>query len=344
MNKQSFGPLADGRETTLFTLTNNSGMSVSITDYGGTIVNILVPDRIGQIGDVSLGHECAADYENNEAFMGCLIGRHANRIANGQFQLDGVSYQLAINNPPNNLHGGPGGFHSKIWLVDEATHSKLALRTTSSDGEEGFPGNIEVQVIYSLSHADELTIEYRGRTDAPTVMNLTNHAYFNLAESGRVDDHEVQIFADQITLVDDVSIPTGEFLEVAGTPFDLRQPSRIGNGLESDHEQIKLGSGYDHNFVIQNGGDRLIQAAKVSEPITGRIMDVFTTEPGIQLYTGNFLKGQVGKFGQIYNPHTGFCLETQKFPDSPNKPHFPSAVLRPDEEYQQTTIYQFSVK
>ncbi len=343
MKPVPFGKLADGRDTTLYTLTNEAGTMVTISDYGGTIVNILVADQYGILGDVALGHISAAEYEADEAFMGCLIGRHANRIAKGKFTLDGVEYSLATNGGPNNLHGGPGGFHSKIWQVDDATSSKITLSTSSPAGEEGFPGKVDVTVSYKLTEENALEIKYSGKTDAATILNMTNHAYFNLAGSGRIDDHEIEIYADQITPVDEFSIPLGTMLDVTGTPFDLRQPSRLGDGLQADHVQIERGNGYDHNFVVRNGGDELVPAARVSEPVSGRVMDVFTTEPGIQLYTGNFLKGQTGKGGQVYAPYTGFCLETQRFPDSPNKPQFPTAVLRPDETYTQTTVYRFSV-
>ncbi|MEM8861178.1 MAG: aldose epimerase family protein [Chloroflexota bacterium] len=339
---QSFGQLADGRDTTLYTLQNNGGMTVSISDYGGIIKSIWMPDREGRPSDITLGHDTADKYEADEAFMGCLIGRNANRIADGRFVLDGVEYRMAINNPPNNLHGGPGGFHAKIWKVDEVTSNQLVLSVDSPDGEEGFPGNVAVQVVYTLTDQNELQIEYVGRTDQPTVLNMTNHAYFNLAGAGRIDDHLISINADKITPVDDVSIPLGTFLLVDDTPFDLRQPSRIGNGLEDDHEQIILGCGYDHNFILNKQKGELAHAATVIENTTGRQLDVFTTEPGIQLYTGNFLKGQVGKGGMAYHKHHGFCLETQRFPDSVNQPHFPTAFLRPGETYKQTTIYQFS--
>ena len=343
MNSRSFGKLADGREITLYTLKNSSGMTVTITDYAGTVVDIIVADKNGGMGDVSLGFERAADYEASQTFMGCLVGRHANRIANAQFVLDGVEYKLAQNDGSNNLHGGPGGLHSKIWQVDAFTPTTLSLSTSSPDGEEGFPGNIQVQVTYTLTEDNGLQIDYSATTDRPTILNMTNHAYFNLAGSGRVDDHEMMMFADQITPVNEISIPLGHLMPVDQTPFDLRQPRRVGDGLNSAHEQIKLTSGYDHNFVIRNGGAELVQSAKVFEPTSGRVMEVFTTEPGIQLYTGNFLKGETGKGGQIYTPHTGLCLETQRFPDSPNNPDFPTAELRPGETYAQTTVYRFAV-
>lgn len=342
MTPSSFGTLADGRETTLYTLTNNNGLTVTIGDYGGIIKNIWVPNKDGAPCDITLGHDTAAGYEADEAFMGCLIGRNANRIAHGRFMLDGNIYNLAVNNPPNNLHGGPGGFHDKIWRVDDVTSNSIVLSADSPDGEEGFPGHVAVQVVYTLTDQNELQIDYTGRTNKPTVLNMTNHAYFNLAGSGRIDDHLILIHADKITPVDEHSIPLGTFLMVDDTPFDLRNLTRIGDGLEADHEQITLGCGYDHNFVINKKEGELAHAATVVENTTGRQLDVFTTEPGIQLYTGNFLKGQVGKGGMVCHKHYGLCLETQRFPDSPNHPHFPTAFLRPDETYKQTTIYQFS--
>ena len=340
---ESFGILADGRETALYTLKNNNGILVAITNYGGTLVRLLVPDRNGHLGDVLLGHDTAAEYETYGVFMGCLVGRYANRIANGRFSLDGAKYTLATNNAPNHLHGGPCGFHSKVWGVDAVTESSLTLSVTSPDGEEGFPGNVSVQVIYTLTDKNELKIDYSGTTDRPTVLNMTNHAYFNLAETGSIDNHTISIEADHITPVDETSIPLGDLMPVENTPFDLRISKPIGQGRRTIHKQIEIGRGFDHNFVITDGGKgKVVPAARVSEPITGRILEMFTTEPGVQFYTGNFLKSQMGKRGEVYHPYTGFCLEAQKFPDSPNQPHFPSATLRPDETYSQTTIYRFS--
>ncbi|MFK7802151.1 MAG: aldose epimerase family protein [Anaerolineae bacterium] len=344
MAKISFGKLADGREASLYTLQNKSGMVVAVSDYGGTLVQIRVPDQDGQMGDVLLGHDSVGEYEAYGVFMACLVGRYANRIAKGRFELDGVEYTLATNNAPNHLHGGPGGFHSKVWHVDAVSDSAITLSISSPDGEEGFPGNVSVQVSYSVTEDNELKISYSATTDRPTVLNMTNHAYFNLAETGTVDDHQITIFADSMTPIDETSIPLGDFMPVDGTPFDLRRPMPIGVGRTADHEQIKIGNGFDHNFVINNRGDGLVPAATVSEPITGRVLEMFTTEPGVQFYTGNFLKSQMGKRGEVYHPYTGFCLEAQKFPDSPNQPQFPSATLRPGEVYEQTTVYKFSVR
>lgn len=345
MAKISLGKLADGREASLFTLQNSHGMVVAVSDYGGTLVQLIVPDRHGQMGDVLLGHDSVGEYEAYGVFMGCLVGRYANRIANGQFELDGVVYKLATNNAPNHLHGGPGGFHSKIWHVDAVSDSAITLSVTSPDGEEGFPGNISAQVTYSVTDGNGLKIEYSATTDRSTVFNMTNHAYFNLAETGTVDNHKITIFADHMTPVNETSIPLGHLMPVDGTPLDLRRPTVIGSQRMADHEQINIGRGFDHNFAINNGGEgKLVKAAEVSEPLTGRVLEVLTTEPGIQFYTGNFLKSQMGKRGEVYHPYTGFCLEAQKFPDSPNQPQFPTATLRPGETYSQTTVYQFSVE
>jgi len=311
MHSAPFGQLADGRKASLYTLKNTQGMEVAISDYGGTLVKLIVPDRDGQMGDVLLGHDSVGEYEAYGAFMGCLVGRYANRIANGRFELDGVEYTLAKNNAPNHLHGGPTGFHSKIWHVKSLSDSELVLSVTSPDGEEGFPGNISAQIRYSVTDDSSLKIEYSATTDRPTVFNMTNHVYFNLAETGAIDEHKITIFADAITPVDETRIPLGHLMPVDGTPFDLRRPMQIGTGRTADHEQIKIGCGFDHNFVINKGGRRLVPAAIVSEPITGRVLEMFTTEPGVQFYTANFLKSQMGKRGEVYHPHTGFCLEAQ---------------------------------
>lgn len=342
MKKESFGTTTSGVETTLFTLTNGNGANVQLTDFGGTLVGISVPDRQGNLGDVVIGFETINAFQNNTPYFGALIGRNANRIANGRFELDGTVYQLAQNNGPNNLHGGPNGFDQRIWQATPVGENRLELYLDSPDGDCGFPGRLQVWVTYSWSEENELRIDYRGEADAPTIVNLTNHTYFNLAGQGSVLDHEIEINADHFTPVNPVQIPTGELRPVAGTPFDFRGIGRIGGSIEGSNRQLRFGNGYDHNFVLNAKGNLDERGALVLEPSSGRQLEVHTTEPGVQLYTGNFLEHQVGKAGMIYAPRTGFCLETQNFPDAVNQPAFPSPILRPGETYRSTTIYRFS--
>lgn len=314
-----------------YTLTNRHGVEVSITNYGGTVTSIKVPDRNGVFGDVVLGYDTIEEYMQNPRYLGALIGRHANRIAHGRFSLNGVEYQLAQNNGPNHLHGGNKGFDKRVW---RAAQNECALRLEyfSEDGEENYPGNLTVNVEYSLNDENELRIEYRATTDKDTICNLTNHSYFNLACGGDILGHELTLHAHGFTPVSTDLIPTGEIQAVEGTPMDFRTARVIGNG------------GYDHNFVLDDYEPGMIRSvARLREPASGRVMEVLTTEPGIQFYSGNFLDGSLkGKGGVAYARYAGLCLETQHFPDTPNHPHFPTTVLRVGEEYRQTTIYKFT--
>jgi len=331
----------------LYTLTNSKGVTAAITNYGGILVSLKVPDRAGQLADVVLGFDTLDGYLKGHPYFGAIIGRYGNRIAKARFTLNGVEYRLAPNEGENSLHGGIKGFDKAVWTAKEIDGGKaLELSYLSKDGEEGFPGNLAVKVTYSLNDENELKIDYTATTDKDTVVNLTNHSYFNLAGQGEGDvlDHVVTINADRFTPVDSKLIPTGELRSVAGTPFDFRTPHRIGERINDRDEQLILGRGYDHNFVLNRTGEGLALAARVVEPKTGRVMEVLTTEPGMQFYTGNFLDSITGKGGKVYKQRYGFCLETQHFPDSPNKPEFPSVVLKPGQEYRSTTIYRFSVE
>ena len=329
----------------------NAGVEAAITTYGGAVVSLKVPDRNGKLGDVVLGFDSVDGYVEGKSYFGAIIGRYGNRIGHAQFTLDGKTYTLAKNNVENSLHGGTKGFNKMVWKAKEIPAKDgqaLELTYLSKDGEEGFPGNLKVRVVYTLTDSNELKIEYSATTDKKTVVNLTNHSYFNLAGvgpgMGDILGHMLMIEADKFTPVDSGLIPTGELRDVAGTPFDFRQPTAIGARINSDEEQIKLGGGYDHNFVLRRKpGDPISLAARVEEPKTGRVMEVWTTEPGVQFYTGNFLDGSAhGKGGVAYTKRSAFCLETQHFPDSPNQPKFPSVVLNPGERYHTTTIYKFS--
>lgn len=349
--KSPFGKTPDGEAVDVYTLTNKNGAEVEITNYGGSVVSVKVPDRDGKLGDVVLGFDSVDGYVNNTSYLGALIGRYGNRIGHGQFKLDGKTYTLAKNNGENTLHGGTKGFNKAVWTAKEIPAKDgqaLELTYLSKDGEEGFPGNLDVRVIYTLTDSNALKIEYSATTDKDTVVNLTNHSYFNLGgpRSGDILGHVIMIEADKLTPVDSGLIPTGELRNVAGTPFDFRRPTPIGERINSDEEQIKLGGGYDHNFVLRRKpGDPISLAARVVEPKTGRVMEVWTMEPGVQFYTGNFLDGSLhGKGGIAYTKRSAFCLETQHFPDSPNKPEFPSTELKPGQRYHTTTIYKFSTE
>ncbi|HOK51065.1 MAG TPA: aldose epimerase family protein [Bacteroidales bacterium] len=325
----------------LFVLRNDNGMEVSITNYGATVTSIKVPDASGKIDEVITGFDTLEDYEKEHPYFGVICGRYANRIAKGQFTLDGVTYHLPINNGPNSLHGGNKGFDKVIWQAESFENKDaigVKLNYLSRDGEEGYPGNMQVTVIYSLNNLNELTIEYHATTDKPTVVNLTNHCYFNLAGCNQsIYDLVLTIDADKITEVDDTSIPTGKLLEVAGTPFDFRTPTRIGDRIHQVPE------GFDHNYILNKAAGRFDRIATLFDPRSGRKMHVYTTEPGVQFYSANYLDGsQVGHSGIRYQKHCSLCLETQHFPDSPNHPHFPSTVLRPEEKYYQKTVYAFS--
>jgi len=317
----------------VYTLTNSLGFEVSITNYGGAITSLKTPDRHGHFGDIVLGFESLDEYRCNPRYFGALIGRHANRIAGGRFSLDGVEYQLPCNNGGNHLHGGFRGFDKRDWTVREDNNT-LHLTYFSKDGEEGYPGNLTAFVDYVLLD-NELRIDYRATTDRDTIVNLTNHSYFNLRGEGTILDHELTLHADHFTPVSEDLIPTGEIKPVAGTPLDFRNGKAIGADLEA-------AGGYDHNFVLNNWDGTLRSAARVYDATTGRILEILTTEPGMQFYSGNFLDGSfTGKYGFVYQKYTGLCLEPQHFPDAPNHPNFPSTILRPGEEYTQTSIYRF---
>jgi aldose 1-epimerase len=339
-----FGVTPTGEEVQIFSLSNHHGVEVKIINYGGIIVAINVPDRNGKIDDVVLGHESLDGYLNRSRYFGALCGRYANRIAHGTFRLHDVDYKLATNNGPNHLHGGLRGFDKAVWTAD-AKADVLQLTYASRDGEEGYPGNLSVRVNYSLTDENELRIEYFATTDKDTIINLTNHSYFNLAATGTVLDHQLTIHADAFTAIDNALIPTGELRAVAGTPMDFNSATPIGARIEVDDEQLRRAGGYDHNFVLHTGEAKLRTVTEVYEPATGRVLMVSTTQPGMQFYSGNFLDGTiVGKNGRAYIKHSGFCLETQHFPDSPNHPNFPSTVLRAGEQYHQVTLFKFSVR
>ncbi len=339
----------DGQQVKLFTLENRNGLKAKITNYGGIIVSLEVPDRNGQFADVVLGFDSLKDYEARNPFFGAITGRYANRIARGRFTLDGVEYKLAVNNGPNSLHGGKVGFDKKVWAAKEIQRPNavgLELAYTSPDGEEGYPGTLNCKVTYLLTNRNELKIEYSATTDKATVVNLTNHSYFNLAGegSGPVLDHEIMINADSFTPTDDNLIPTGGKAGVAGTPMDFSRKRRIGDRIGEDYLPLKQGLGYDHCYVL-SGGHGLKTAAKVSDPKSGRVMTVETTEPAVQFYTSNHMKKMTGcKNGHTYDFRGALCLETQHYPDSPNHPDFPSTVLRPGDTYRQTTVYKFSAE
>ncbi|HYX27871.1 MAG TPA: aldose epimerase family protein [Pyrinomonadaceae bacterium] len=345
ITSEQFGVMPDGARVQLFTLSNDQGMIVRIINYGGIITQLHVPDRNGDMADVVLGHETLEGYLDRSRYFGALIGRYANRIAHGRFDLDGVEYQLAINNGHNHLHGGFRGFDKVVWQTNK-TEDGLQLTYFSKDGEENYPGNLEAKVTYSLTETNELRIEYRAATDRATIVNLTNHSYFNLAGSGTILGHELTIDADAFTPVDDRLIPTGEIKAVAGTPMDFTSARPIGSRINDCFDQLQMaGGGYDHNFVLRTASGTLRHIATAREPASGRVLRIATTEPGVQFYSGNFLDGSiVGKYGIAYRKHSGFCLETQHFPDSPNHPNFPTTVLRPGEEYRHTTILKFSAE
>lgn len=345
-----FGTLEDGREVQIFALINAQGSSVEILDLGGIIVTLNTVDRNGDFDDITLGFDNVQQYLSANPFFGTLVGRYANRIARGKFTLDGEEYSLAINSGENAIHGGLVGFDKRIWQStssSSAHQSRLSLTLISADGDQGYPGTLTVNVTYTLDDDNRLTIDYRATTDKATVINLTNHAYFNLNghAAGSILDHEMMINADHYTPANNVSIPTGEVASVEGTPLDFRTPKAIGRDIGSDHEQIRFGSGYDHNFVLNKSEPGALElAATVYSPTTGRSLRVFTDQPGMQLYTGNFLNGSaIGKGGAQYNHRNGFCLETQHYPDSPNKPNFPSTVLRPGEQFASRTIFEFGL-
>ena len=330
-------------------LRNTNGLEVRAIAYGGIIQAIRVPDRAGRFDDVVLGFDAPDAYRNHATFFGTLVGRYGNRIARGRFAIDGTVYQLATNNGPNHLHGGVKGWNQEVWDTEPFRRQDgegVVFRHISPDGDEGYPGTVRAEVTYTLTDANELRVDYVATTDAPTVINLTQHSYFNLAGSQAADilDHELTIAADRYTPVDAGLIPTGELAPVAGTPFDFRTPTRIGARIDEPHPQLAYGGGYDHNFVLNATGGIAATAARVVDPVSGRTMEVRTTEPGVQFYSANFLDGSiVGKGGRRYGRRAGLCLETQHFPDSPNHPDFPSTVVRPGQEYRSTTVFAFGL-
>jgi len=341
-----FGQTPDGAPVDIYTLRHADGMEARICNYGGILVSLKAPDRDGHLEEVALGYDHLDGYLAASPYFGALVGRYGNRIANGKFALEGVTYTLAANNGPNALHGGRKGFDKVVWQATRtsvASAPALELNYLSKDGEEGYPGNLSVKAVYSLTSDQGLRLDFSATTDKPTIVNLTQHTYFNLAGRGDILGHQVQIDADRFTPVDGALIPTGELRSVEGTPFDFRQPAAIGSRIEQDDEQLQRGHGYDHNFVLNHPIGRLDVVARVTEPVTGRVLEVLTTEPGVQFYTGNFLNGAIkGKGGQIYYRRAGFCLEAQHFPDSPNHPEFPAVTLKPGEVYRNTIVFRFS--
>ncbi len=338
-----FGIISSGRAARLHTLQNSHGMQVALTDYGAAIVSIVAPDRNGALADVTLGYDRVEDYEADRGYLGIIAGRFANRIAHGRFPLDGREFQLALNTHPHHLHGGQDGFGKRVWTA-QPHDDGLEFTLTSPDGDEGYPGKLDVSVKYSLTDADEIILHYRAESDAPTIVNLTNHAYFNLAGAGQgtILDHELQIHADRFVVTDENQIPTGDLPSLADTPMDFRESHRIGDRIDADFPALRPGGGYDHCYVIEGSGLRL--AATAWDPDSGRVLEVLTDEPGLQFYSGNSLNGVIGKAGLAYLRRSGFCLEANHFPDSPNQPGFPSTVLRPGETYTQTTIYRFTTR
>jgi aldose 1-epimerase len=342
-----YGKTAEGHAVTMFALTNANGLELRAMTYGGIITSLKVPDRHGAVGDIVLGFGRLDEYLKDPPYFGAIVGRYGNRIAGGQFTLDGRSYTLAKNNGPNHLHGGRKGFDKAVWhAAPSANGAAVTFSRTSPDGEEGYPGNLQVRVSYTLTDSNELIVDYHATTDKATPINLTQHTYFNLTGdvAGDILGHELTIHADRFTPVDATLIPTGELAPVQGTPFDFRKPTAIGARINQPNEQLVNGKGYDHNWVLNRNGPGLEPAVRVVEPKSGRTLDIATTEPGLQFYSGNFLDGTIrGKGGRTYAHRTGFCLETQHFPDSPNHPAFPSTILRPGQEYSTKTVFTFGV-
>ena len=349
MKKDQFGKLPNGDPVDLYTMTNAHGVSVAITTYGGRVVALKTPDKKGAVADIVLGFDSLDGYLGDNPYFGALIGRYGNRIGKAQFTLDGTVYKLFANDGPNSLHGGKKGFDKVLWTsADKSTADtpSIELRYTSKDMEEGYPGELACIVTYSLTPQNELKIEYKATTNRSTVLNLTNHTYWNLAGAGEGDilGANMLIAAGKFTPVDKTLIPTGELKSLDGSPFDFRTATAIGARIDADDQQLKFGKGYDHNYVCDAIGGPLARCALVHEPNSGRTMEVFTTQPGVQFYTGNFLDGKIqGKGGKVYGHRGAFCLETQHFPDSPNKPAFPTSELKPGEEYNHTTVYKFGV-
>ena len=348
LKKEVFGKTPDGTPVDLYTLAAAQDMTVQITNYGATVVSVTVPDRNGNPGDVTLGYDSPQEYFNGPCYFGCIAGRYANRIANGRFSLGDTVYVLAQNDGANHLHGGTRGFDKAVWQAREFENEEgpgLELTYLSRDGEEGYPGNLSVTIVYTVTNKSELRIDFGATADKPTIVNLTHHSYFNLggAGCGNILDHELMINADRFCPVDTALIPTGELRPVKGTPMDFTRPVTIGARIDQDDEQLQIAKGYDHNWILNKDADGACLAARALERNSGRTLDVYTTHPGIQFYSGNFMENRiVGKAGQIYGHRGGFCLETQHFPDSPNWPNFPSTVLDPDSKYEHTTIYKFA--
>jgi aldose 1-epimerase len=351
VTRAAFGKMPDGTPIEVFTIANGRGVEVRAIEFGAIIVSLRVPDRAGRSADVVLGYDTLAAYiANNSPYLGGVVGRYANRIAKGRFTLDGQEYKLATNNPPNHLHGGVKGFDKVAWSgeqVEGADGPGVAFTYTSRDGEEGYPGTLTARVTYTLNDRNELTVDYHATSDKPTHVNLSQHSYFNLSGGQRkILDHELTIDADRFTPVDETLIPTGDLAPLPGTPLDFRKPTAIGARIDDKHVQLLRGRGYDHNFVLNKpkGSAELSHAARLVDPVSGRTLDISTTEPGIQFYSGNFLDGTIkGKNGRVYAQRWGLCLETQHFPDSPNRPDFPSTVLRPGAEYRSRTVFAFGV-
>ena len=358
VTREEFGTLPDGRQIHVFTLTNAAGIEIRAIDYGGIILSILAPDRDGNLGDIVLGYDDLDGYLEATPYFGAIVGRYGNRIAFGRFTVDGVEHQLATNNDPNHLHGGDVGYDKVLWSgtpIERPDGVGVTFAYESVDGEEGYPGNLSIEFDYFLNNDNELVIDYRATTDAATPINLTHHSYFNLAGSGDILSHELTINANSYTPIDETSIPTGELAPVASTPFDFTSPTSIGSRIAVQDEQLARGLGYDHNFVLQRDDpgvsisadgalSPMVAAARVVEPGSGRVLEVETTEPGLQFYSGNFLDGTItGKGGAVYEHRSGFCLESQHYPDSPNQPAFPPTILRPGEQYRSRTIYRFGV-
>ena len=350
ITKASFGKTSDGQNVDIFTLTNRNGMEAKITNYGGIVTSLTAPDRNNKFADVVLGFNDLDSYLKGHPYFGALVGRYGNRIAKGRFTLNGVEYKLAVNNGENHLHGGIKGFDKVVWSASPMktkTGAALTLTYLSKDGEEGYPGNLLVKVVYTLTNNNELRIDYTASTDKDTVTNLTHHSYFNLAGEGNGDilSHLLSLNANSFIPTDAGSIPTGEIRNVQGTPFNFLKSTAIGERIDGNDQQLKFGSGYDHTWVINGRAGVLRQAATAFDPTTGRVMQVWTTEPGVQFYTGNFLDGTLtGKSGKVYQRRNGFCLETQHYPDSPNQPKFPTTTLHKGATYKSTTIYRFSAR
>lgn len=344
----AYGRTPEGTAVDVYTLTNANGMEVRAITYGAFVVSLRTPDRQGRLDDVVLGFDSLDGYFKSGSHMGSVIGRYGNRIAGAKFTLDGKTYALAANDGVNHIHGGVKGFDRYVWAAEEVRQGEdVGVRFTlvSPDGDEGYPGRLQTTVTYTLTPRNELVVDYAATTDKATLVNLTQHSYFNLAgqANGDILDHELTLHADKYTPVAAGLIPTGVLAPLDGTPLDFRKPTRIGERIDQDHEQLKLGRGYDHNYVVNRTGPGLVPAARVVHPASGRVMEVSTTEPGIQLYTGNWLGEEKGKGGRVYPRRSGFCLETQHYPDSPNRPEFPSTVVRPGETYRSKTVFTFGV-